>query len=179
MLESLDLHLLDLVQNAREAGARRIAIRWTCDEASDEVALEVVDDGRGMDADTLAAVERGFYSTKGQRSVGLGIPLLRQTAEHCDGRFSISSRLGEGTTVRASFRRSHIDLPPFGDVAATFLSILVTSEDRWVSILYRCGGEVDLDTAELRETLGGASLQSPGVLRALQEFLVERVGREG
>ena len=127
----------------------------------------------------MNAVQRGFFSTKSTRSVGLGIPLLREVAEHCDGSFDIESRPGIGTTVTARFRRCHIDLPPFGSLAKTFLNILVTSSGRCVSITYRCGSrELVVDTDKLRDVLGDASLQHPEVIQFLQGYIGEQIGQE-
>ena len=176
MIEELDMHLLDLVQNAASADATRIDVRIVCDEDADRMTMSVRDDGKGMDERTLETVRRGFFTSKATQSVGLGIPLLRETAQHCDGRFQIESRVGQGTSVTAEFRRSHVDLPPFGDLAATFLNILVTAGARCVSITYRCdGNELELDTATLSDLLGGVPLQHPEVIRFLKGYIGEHL----
>jgi len=176
MIEELDMHLLDLVQNAYAAAPKRVDVSVLCDAADDRLTLVVADDGRGMDEETLTAVERGYFSSKCRGCVGLGIPLLRQTAERCDGRFEIDSRSGKGTRVAAEFRRSHIDLPPFGDLAATFLNILVTAEGRRVSITYRCDDrELVIDTETVFELLDGLPIQHPEVIRFLKTYIDERM----
>jgi hypothetical protein len=87
--------------------------------------------------------------------------------------------MGEGTTVTAEFRKSHIDLPPFGDLAATFLNIIVTADARYVTITYQCdGNELELDTAALSELLGELSFQHPEVIRFLKAYIAERVNKE-
>ncbi len=176
MIEELDMHLLDLVQNAYSADSTRVDVQLICDQADDRLTMSVADNGKGMDEQTLDVVRRGYFSSKSEQSVGLGIPLLRETAQHCDGRFTINSRLGEGTTVTAEFRRSHIDLPPFGDLAATFLNIVVTADARYVRITYRCdGNELELDTAALSDLLGELPLQHSEVIRFLKAYIAERV----
>jgi len=170
------MHLLDLVQNAYSAGSTSVGVSVLCDEAGDRLSMVVEDDGRGMDEETLQAVERGFFSSKCSSCVGLGIPLLRQTAEQCDGRFEIRSHSGEGTRVTAEFRRSHVDLPPFGDLASTFFDVLMGAEDRRVQITYRCGErEMEIDTAALTDYLGDLPLQHPEVVRFLKAYIEERV----
>jgi len=170
------MHLLDLVQNAYSAGSTRVDVCVLCDEKADRLTIRVADNGKGMDEETLRAVDRGFFSSKCDACVGLGIPLLRQTATQCDGRFEIASDTVSGTEVIAEFRRSHVDLPPFGDLAATFLDILVTAEDRHVSITYRCNEkELEIDTATLSDVLGDVPLQHPEVVRFLQTYIKERV----
>lgn len=176
MMEELDMHLLDLVQNAYSADAHSVDVRVLCDASADRLTMVVEDDGRGMDEETLRAVERGFFSSKCSSCVGLGIPFLRQTAEQCDGRFDIRSRAGAGTRVTAEFRRSHVDLPPFGDLSATFLDVLMGAEDRHVRIEYRCDErEMEIDTATLSDLLGGLPMQHPEVVRFLKKYIDERV----
>lgn len=174
MIEELDMHILDLVQNAIAAKAGRIDVEILCTD--DRLTLRVSDDGIGMSPELLAAVEEGFYSSKSPRAVGLGIPLLKETAEQCDGSFSIESSPGRGTTVTATFRRSHIDLPPFGDLTATFLDLLVMCEGRSLRISYRCDGkDFELSTRKIAELLGGVRISHPAVIRFLQDYLTEQL----
>lgn len=169
------MHILDLVQNAYTAGAKTVEIACICQD--NQLTLRVADDGVGMDAEVLQAVEEGFFSTKSQRSVGLGIPLLRQTAEQCNGSFAINSTPGVGTTVTATFRKDHVDLPPFGDLGATFLSILATSEGHRVKIDYKCDGKkLSIDTADLTDILGGVPIDHPRVIAFLKGYIAERLG---
>lgn len=176
MIEELDMHLLDLVQNAFTAGASDVDVKVLCDDEADRLTLVVADNGRGMDERTVQAVRRGYYSSKSSKSVGLGIPLLRETAEHCNGRFHIESLPGRGTTVVAEFQHSHVDLPPFGNLAATFLSILVTADARSVTISYRCHDkELEIDTAKLSNLLGDVPLQHPEVVQFLKAYIEERI----
>jgi hypothetical protein len=175
MIEFLDMHLLDLFQNALAARPSRIVVSVNC--GHDRLQLRVCDDGAGMDAMTLAAVERGFYSSKCDKCVGLGLPLLREVAEHCDGGLRIRSAPGRGTSVTASFRRSHIDLPPFDDLRETFLAMLLAAEGPSVRLRYRCDeGELDLDACRLRELLGDVPLTHPEVIGFLRSYLHERIG---
>lgn len=173
------MHILDLVQNAMTAQPSRIDITLDRDTVLDILRLEVRDNGRGMDEQTRHRVERGFYSTKCPKCVGLGIALLRETAEHCDGTFSLDSRAGGGTAVTATFRASHIDLPPVGDLEATFLDIITTSGDIRVHLEYRDDRRsFELDTRQIRELLGDMPIQHPDVIRFLRSFLADRIGGE-
>lgn len=178
MIESLDMHILDLFQNALASGATDVSVRLACPPGESRLWLEIRDNGRGMDDETLAAVKRGYYSSKCPRCVGLGIPLLRATAEHCGGSFSIDSRPGEGTRVTATFDLRHIDLPPFGDLVETSLALVVTSGDRRVRLAFECGDALQLDTADLERELGGVPRNHPDVIGLLRAELAQYFGRE-
>jgi signal transduction histidine kinase len=80
--------LQEAVTNAiRHARARRIEVVMDAD--GPELTLEVRDDGCGFDADG--------------RPAGLGLLGMRERAELTGGQLDITSRPGEGTTVRACF----------------------------------------------------------------------------
>lgn len=65
--------------------------------------IRIIDDGRGMDAETVRKISDPFYTTRTTRKVGLGIPLLKAAAEACNGYLSIESEPGIGTTVTVAF----------------------------------------------------------------------------
>ena len=101
--------LSDLVQNAIEAGASRTEL--TVYTGPDRIEVRVADNGKGMDEETLARAVEPFYSEAGKhdrRRVGLGLPLLYQTAEAVNGTVKIWSKAGEGTTVRFTFDAKHL-----------------------------------------------------------------------
>ncbi len=125
MFEELSLNILDIARNSLAAGARTVKITVAEDARRDRLDLRVQDDGHGMDAATLERVMAGPATTKRHRkkNIGLGLALLRQTAEMCDGKFRVRSAPGAGTTVAASMRLSHIDRPPLGDLNATVLAL--------------------------------------------------------
>lgn len=175
MIQFLDMHLLDLFQNAVASGASEIILSIA--EGPDGfLRLSVTDNGRGMDAETLAAVDQGFFSSKSEKHVGLGIPFLRAVAEHCDGSFRIESAPGHGTKVEASFRKDHIDLPPFDDLGETFLAMLVASQGTRVRVHCRLGATcVDVDTGEMAGALGEVPLDHPDVIGFLRAYLAERL----
>ncbi len=117
--------IADTVQNSIEAGASRIEVSLVEDGA--EVQVSVKDNGKGMSPDVLSRVWDPFYTESGKhskRKVGLGLPLLRQTAEASGGNVSLESKSGSGTWLKYSFAADNIDTPPLGDVAGTLLSLM-------------------------------------------------------
>lgn len=124
-MEDLSLHILDIAENSISASAKRIEIRIDEDEAKDLLTIEIKDDGKGMDEQTLQKVLDPFFTTRTTRRVGLGLSLLAQAARETDGNLELDSRNGEGTTVRASFRFSHPDRKPVGDIDETIRTLVV------------------------------------------------------
>jgi len=80
-MREIALHLLDIAENSAAAESRNISIEVHEDLLSDRLSTCVVDDGRGMDLETVQRVQDPFYTTRTTRNVGLGIPLLKLAAE--------------------------------------------------------------------------------------------------
>ena len=65
-----------------------------------------------------------FVTSRTTRKVGLGIPLLKEAAEACNGFLKIDSKVGVGTTIFVEFQRSNIDRMPLGNLEDTFFQLL-------------------------------------------------------
>jgi anti-sigma regulatory factor (Ser/Thr protein kinase) len=117
--------IADLAQNAIEADATRIEVDVATDPST--IRVRIQDNGKGMDERTLAKAKDPFYSEPGKhdrRRVGLGIPLLMQTASAVGGAVDIQSEPGKGTCVSFTLDARHLDTPPFGDLPETFLGLM-------------------------------------------------------
>lgn len=125
MLEELSLHILDIGMNSLAAGARKLEVAVIENTKRDWLIIRLRDDGQGMDAETLQDVlDHRASSKKGRKkNIGLGLAFLQQTSEMCGGTFHVASRPGQGTTVTASMRLSHIDRPPLGNINSTILTL--------------------------------------------------------
>lgn len=177
MVEDICFHLVDLVQNSVAAGARTVRVDIAESAGSDRLTLEVSDDGRGMDRQTLRRVQDPFFTTKGFKKVGLGIPLLKATAQACRGDFRIASRPGRGTRVRARLQRSHLDCPPLGNLEETLLTLLVSLDGIDLRVAYRSDrGEFSLSSGEVRQQAGGLHLSHPDVYQFLRQYIREGLG---
>lgn len=176
-MEDISLHILDVVENSVDAGAKRIEILLAEDASADLLLLEIKDDGKGMDEETIKLVTDPFFTTKTVRRIGLGLPFLKQAAEECNGSFSISSEKGRGTTVSASFKRSHIDRKPLGDISATMMVLIAGNPDIDFVFHYRRDDyDYRLDTREIRDELDGVPINSPEVLKALRKDIDKGLG---
>jgi anti-sigma regulatory factor (Ser/Thr protein kinase) len=175
-LRELALHLLDIAENSVSANARNIHIEVIEDLQNDRLHMSVSDDGRGMDAETVAKVTDPFVTSRTTRRVGLGIPLLKAAAEACKGYLTIQSEPGKGTHVAVEFEHSHIDRMPLGDIGGTFLTLLIGSPGvHWVFTYRVNGSEFVFDDQEIKETLDGMSMTEPTVLKFIREYIVEGI----
>ncbi|MFN2322510.1 MAG: sensor histidine kinase [Trueperaceae bacterium] len=91
---------LNLVQNAIDAGAKRVTLHLERDGAN--AVLEVLDDGPGIPSEALPHLFERFYRVDGARSTrgngsGLGLAIVRWIVQMHDGTVDVRSRVGEGT----------------------------------------------------------------------------------
>jgi len=173
-MQDLSLHILDIAENSIEAQATRIEIRVEENQSQDLLALEITDNGWGMDEEMIRQVRDPFVTTKKTRRVGLGLPLLAEAARAANGSLDLESWKGKGTRVRATFQLSHIDLKPLGDIAQTLVTLIIGHPG--VDILYTHrvdGSEYQLDTKEIKAQLDGIPIQAPEVLKIIKNNIQE------
>ena len=90
--------LVNLLENARNAGARHVNVRVS----GSGRRLDVEDDGRGVSADALAHVFDPAFSTTSSGS-GLGLAIAKRLVESWGGTIALASAAGRGTTVTITF----------------------------------------------------------------------------
>jgi anti-sigma regulatory factor (Ser/Thr protein kinase) len=174
-VEDISLHVLDIAENSIRAAATRIEITLTRDVKNDILSVVLVDNGRGMDPETLAKVRDPFFTTKGKKT-GLGIPLLAQVAEQAGGSVRIDSAPGKGTRVSVSFTLSHVDRPAVGSMADTLLTLIAGHPDLDYVYEEREDGRVfRFDTREIKNELEGVPINTPGALTAIRGMFKEQI----
>jgi len=174
MLRELALHILDMVENSLNAGATFVTIEVIEDVLADRLTMRVADNGRGMDGELVQRVADPFFTTRTTRRVGLGLPFLKQAAEMCNGSLTIDSARGVGTTITATFRHSHIDRMPLGDLSGTVLSLVIGNPHADFVYRHIVNGRVfEFDTRPIRAALGEVALSEPSVIAFLKEALKE------
>lgn len=169
------MHVLDVLENAVEAGARQVSLDITEDLEADWLIISVGDDGPGMDAQTARRALDPFYTTRTTRHVGLGLPLFAAAAERCDGGLALESVPGRGTRVTARFRHSHLDRAPLGRLVDTLLAFVLRGNGE-TSLKYRHrrgDGLFELDTAAIQTELGEVPVSHPRVREWLAEYISE------
>ena len=175
-MRELALHLLDIAENSVAAGAGTIGIEIDEDLKADRLRLVVTDDGQGMDAALAASVIDPFVTSRTTRKVGLGIPLLKEAAELCNGYLKIDSTVGKGTRIECEFQHSHIDRMPLGDVATTLLTLLVANPQIQWQLTYRVNDAVfEFDSAPIVQELGDVPLTEPSILAFVREMLQDGI----
>ena len=177
MLEDLSQHILDIAENSLNAGADTIEISLEQDAGGDLLALTVADNGRGMDPETLRKVVDPFYTTRTTRRVGLGLPFLKQSAELCGGSLVLESAPGIGTTLKAWFKLSCIDVPPLGNIPSTLVTLLAGAPSvHWVYRHIRDGRSFGFDSKEIIDVLEDPEmLRNAEVALWLRNFLQQNI----
>ena len=178
-MDELSLYVLDITMNSVRAGATEIKI--TLREDGEWLWFTVEDNGCGMTEEQLKKLSDPFFTTRKTRKVGLGIPFLKMLAEMTGGTVTVTSvhesvSPEHGTKTEAKFGKNHIDFIPLGDIVETVKTLVQGAPD--VDFIFRHifpEGTVELNCAELRETLGDEiPLSEPDVLIWIGEYLREQ-----
>lgn len=91
--------MTNLLSNAIEASGRGQSITVGIEAGKHNLAVTVVDQGSGMDRETLENIFTPFY-TKKKEGTGLGMPIAKKVVEAHKGKIYVFSNPGEGTEVR-------------------------------------------------------------------------------
>lgn len=102
--------ILNLAVNARDAmpngGNLTITARNYSLHGRDQILIEVVDTGCGMDAETLSRVFDPFFTTKEVgKGTGLGLSMVYGFVKQSGGGIDIKSDVGVGTTIQICLPR--------------------------------------------------------------------------
>jgi signal transduction histidine kinase len=92
--------LVNLIGNGIDACSEKggyVAVESRLD-SDDYFELEVSDTGCGMDQDTLKVLFTKFFSTKGSKGTGLGLPVVHKIVKEHQGSITVKSEPGQGTT---------------------------------------------------------------------------------
>jgi len=90
---------LNLIINAVEASEPNSSVELRTSANGDgHILVDIIDQGCGMDSETLKRLFEPFYTTK-EKGTGLGMAIAKQIAELHSGDLGVLSRTGEGTTA--------------------------------------------------------------------------------
>jgi signal transduction histidine kinase len=114
----LEVALVNLLVNAKDAGASRIILKtyncteeakpagWRGGHAADYVCLSVIDDGPGMTEHVRRRAFEPYFSTKGKAGTGLGLAQVYGFLRQVGGDVHIESQPGKGTQVHLLFPKA-------------------------------------------------------------------------
>lgn len=178
-MRELSMHILDLAQNSIVVEAKHIDIEVAADTRADKLTITLKDDGWGMPPDMVEAVRSPFVTTRTTRRIGLGIPMMAEAAEACDGSLDLRSEVGVGTTLTATFKLSHIDRVPMGDTVGTMIALIASNPDISFKYTQRVDDkEFVLDTEEIKAQLDGVPINENAVLKWLADYVKEGTSGE-
>ena len=147
-----------------------VEIKITEDKEKDLLQIVIKDNGSGMDREMVEKVRDPFTTTRTTRRVGLGVSMLEQAAQEAGGDLFITSELGKGTEIMATFQASHIDRKPMGDMGSSMISLIVGNPD--VDFVYESdmdGEKTTLDTRMIKEEIDGVTtINDPAVLKLIR-----------
>ena len=175
-MKDIALHILDIAQNSVSAGANLIVIETVEKPSDDKLTVTISDNGCGMDRETVRKVTDPWFTSRTTRKVGMGIPLLMQSAVQSGGNLDISSEPGRGTKITAVFGHSHIDRPPKGDIAGVIS--MLAGANPLIDFVYRHlyeDIEYRFDTREVKEILEDIPLNEPSVIGYMKEMIGENL----
>ncbi|HOX40370.1 MAG TPA: ATP-binding protein [Candidatus Brocadiia bacterium] len=89
--------LYNLVSNAIEACKSGGEVKLILDPDKDIFRIIVADTGCGMTSEVKKKLFQTFFSTKGSRGTGLGLPCVGKTVSEHQGRIEVESQVGVGT----------------------------------------------------------------------------------
>jgi hypothetical protein len=179
-VEDISLHILDIAENALKAQATRIEIHVNEDIENDRLTVQILDNGKGMDETMVQTVTDPFVTTRTERRVGLGLPLLAESARMAGGDIKIKSDPGKVTSIEADFIYSHIDRKPLGDMVLTMMVLIAGNPGIDFSYHHQKGDRsYCLDTTELRKTLEEIPINHPDVIKLIKKDLEEGLKEVG
>ena len=88
---------INLLVNASDAIPRNGWIKISATSSEPKVKIKIEDNGMGMSPLQLKRIFRPFYSTKGEKGVGLGLYITKQIVERRGGKISVRSKESKGT----------------------------------------------------------------------------------
>ena len=170
------MHILDIAENSVVARAEQVEIYVHEDQKKDLLKIEIIDDGEGMDKETLKKALDPFFTTKKTRRFGFGLSLLEQAASAANGSFFIQSEPGKGTHTTASFQAGHIDTKPLGDMSQTISTLIMGHPEIRFIYTHRFNNEeYRMDTEEIKDQLEGIPLNSPEVIKLIRKNIKDGI----
>ena len=175
-MRDLSLHLLDIIQNSVSAGADRISVTIGAYTSQNLLEMIITDNGCGMSEEFLERATDPFATTRTTRKIGMGLPLLKSSAQRTSGSLEIKSSESKGTRVRACFSISHLDRPPLGNITETMIILIASNpEIDYELVIKNDKDEFRIDTSEIKDKLGEVPITHLDVITWIKGNIDEAV----
>ncbi len=93
--------LINILLNAKDASEAGSIVALSCSHAGQEVLIEVLDYGQGIESELLEKVFDPFFTTKDvDKGTGLGLAISHGIVARHHGRIEVESEIGRGTCFR-------------------------------------------------------------------------------
>lgn len=176
-MEDISLHILDIVQNSIDAGAKEVSV--TIIENTEKQFLELIiqDNGKGIKRELIDKIIDPFYTTRKTRKVGMGLSLLKQNAEQTGGWLKIESIENLKTTIKAHFKTDHIDMIPEGNIPLSIKTIILCNPDIRLKFYYNYDNEIfNFDTNDVKKIIGkDTMINHPEILNYLYNYISHKI----
>ena len=168
-MKDLSHHLLDILENSAAAGATEASVcaSWqgTC------LDLEISDNGPGFPACVRNDPTDPFATTRTDRAVGLGLSLLRASAEKTGGRLEYGSDQAGGILLKASLDLGHADAQPLGELEDALCAAMLSWPGLDLEVRIGPDRREVLDTRAVKQQLDGVQIGNPQVQVFLRRLL--------
>ncbi len=175
-MKEISMHILDIVMNSIKAKAKLVELYIDDSIKRNLLKIVIKDDGTGMAEDMSRQVTDPFYTTRTTRKVGLGLPMLKESCERCNGFLKIESELGKGTIVSCCFERNNIDRMPLGNMGDTIMTIINSLEN--CEFLYNHitdAGNFEISTSYMKEMLETEDIRDSETLLWVRDYVNENL----
>jgi len=114
--------ILNLTSNAihacqqKNGGQVKIQLSKKDDES---LEIRVSDNGKGISKDNLEHIFDVFFTTKGSKGTGLGLPVTRKIISEHHGTLEVTSEIGAGTTFTITLPRATTGVVSFSTVSGS------------------------------------------------------------
>ncbi len=171
-MKTIDLHIIDIVQNSIRAKADNIHIYFN--EYDNKVGFKIIDNGCGMSKELLEKVKTSLHSTRKERNIGLGLALLSFHVKQTGGYIDVDSELGKGTKVEVEFVKDHIDCQPVGDIPSCISSFICQySNINFIFTYSSKNDKFEISTSEIKEVFGDVELNNASIISSLSNLIKE------
>lgn len=178
-MKTIDLHFIDIIHNSIRAKANKIIINIDDNSEKNIFFFEIIDNGCGIDKETLETINNNFFSSRKERKIGMGLALLKYYAELTGGSFSIGSEINKGTAISASFIKNNIDMQPIGDLSDVIANFICQFQNIEFEFSYNLDGNLfELSTSDIKNIFEDIDINDSEIIKNIKELIAENITKK-